>query len=472
MPHHRTPGRCRRRVAVATLGAALTLGGLAQAAPASPTPAAPTPAPTPAPTFTVTRTPCAGTRVPPPPAPPTRRGRAGATATLTPTATPSPSYYPAPAVRAGDHPVGGDQLGTSGIVTAVPAGTPQPPELDATSYVLADQQTGVILAAKAPHAHLYPASTLKTLTALTVMPQLDPRRVVTATASDQAAEGTRVGMVAGNPYPVHQLYGALLMQSANDAAYALARSAPGGVAGTLQRMNATAAALGARDTVAVDPSGLDAQGQRSSAYDLAVIGRAAMQRQDFRAYVVTREMPFPGARQADGTVVKPYAVPNLNHFVLHYPGATGVKTGYTTGAHRTFVGSATRGGRSYVLSFMCSDTVDWHHVGAVMDWAFAHGGTVGGVGTLDPRATTRPATSGAPGSSPKAPPTASPAVTPGPASSMPATAGSTGAADASHPASTPAGLREIGEKWWGAGVLALLLAAAGALLTRRIGRRR
>ncbi|MCG7323049.1 D-alanyl-D-alanine carboxypeptidase family protein [Arsenicicoccus bolidensis] len=460
MTHHRTPGRRTRRAAAAALGATLTLGGVAQAAPAttSRAPAAPTPAPTP--TFAVTRTPCAGTRVPPPPAPPTRRGRAGATAspTPTPTATPSPSYYPAPVVRAGEHPVGGDQLGTSGIVTAVPAGVPQPPQLDATSYVLADQQTGTILAAKAPHAHLYPASTLKTLTALTVMPQLDPKRVVTATASDQAAEGTRVGMVAGNPYPVHQLYGALLMQSANDAAYALARSAPGGVAGTLQRMNATAAGLGARDTVAVDPSGLDAQGQRSSAYDLVVIGRAAMQRKDFRSYVGTREMPFPGAKQPDGTVVTPYAVPNLNHFFMNYPGATGVKTGYTTGAHRTFIGSATRGGRSYVVSFMCSDTADWHHVAAMMDWAFAHGTKVSGVGTLD---TTPPATpTGTPSASPSVPPTVTPV--PAPTSSSP-TAGQT---------SQPTGVARALQTWWGAGVLAVLVLAAGALLTRRLGRKR
>ncbi|AKT52951.1 hypothetical protein ADJ73_16290 [Arsenicicoccus sp. oral taxon 190] len=441
------------------LASATALPAAAVLGAAAPAVGAPGPAPSPAPTSTVTKAPCPGTLMPPPPSPAGSRPPKGSP-TPAPTATTAPGpapRYPAPAVSAGDHPVGGDQLGSNGLVLSVPAGVPRPPELDATSYVLADQASGQVLVAKAPHARLYPASTLKTLTALTLLPDLDPHRVITATTADQAAEGTRVGMVAGNPYRTDQLWGALLLFSANDAAYALARSGPGGLAGTLQRMNATAAELGAHDTVAVDPSGLDAPGQRSSAYDLAAIGRAAMRRPDFRAYVATREITFPGARQPDGTVVAPYPVSNLNHFFTHYPGATGVKTGFTTGAHRTFIGSATRGGRSYVVSFMCSDTVSWQQVAGLMDWAFAHGSQATPVGTLE---------AGAGASASASPSPSSSAATPGATAAPPPSSWPTPTSPALQGTASPGPL----QRWWGAGVLTAVLLGAGALVTRRLSR--
>jgi D-alanyl-D-alanine carboxypeptidase (penicillin-binding protein 5/6) len=162
------------------------------------------------------------------------------------------------------------------VVTDLPAGVPSPPDLPHVSYVLADLQTGEIIAAKSAHALLYPASTLKTLTALVALPKLDPKRVITADAQDVAADGTRVGMVAGNRYTIDDLFNGLIMVSGNDTAYAIAR-AYGGRDRIIADMNAAAGRLGAWDTNAVDPSGLDADGQHTSAYDLALIGRAVMQ---------------------------------------------------------------------------------------------------------------------------------------------------------------------------------------------------
>ncbi|OMQ13817.1 hypothetical protein A7K94_0220935, partial [Modestobacter sp. VKM Ac-2676] len=167
--------------------------------------------------------------------------------------------------------VGGEGLDTRGVVTAEGA-PPLPEGIDAHGWLVADAGTGQVLGARDPHGRYYPASTIKTLTLLTLAPQLDPAQVVVATAEDEAIEGSRVGLVRDGQYPVDLLFRALVMQSGNDVANALARVA-GGVAPTVAAMNATAARLGASDTVVGTPSGLDVAGQSSSPYDLALFLR-------------------------------------------------------------------------------------------------------------------------------------------------------------------------------------------------------
>ena len=157
---------------------------------------------------------------------------------------------------------GGEELDTRGVVVdddapALPAG------LAASGWLIADAESGTVLAARDPHGRFYPASTLKTLTLLTLLPMLDPAEVVTATAEDEQVEGSRVGIVAGGRYSVELLFQGLVLQSGNDAANALARTA-GGVEETVEAMNETAEELGAFDTVAGSPSGLDVAGQSSS----------------------------------------------------------------------------------------------------------------------------------------------------------------------------------------------------------------
>ncbi|WP_162164527.1 D-alanyl-D-alanine carboxypeptidase family protein [Intrasporangium chromatireducens] len=278
--------------------------------------------------------------------------------------------------------VGGPQLGQSGVIVDAEPGVGALPEVGDVSYVLADLDTGDILAAKSPHAWLRPASTLKTLTALTLIPRLDPEQVVVATDDQVAANGTRVGMVAGNPYPVHSLFEALLMLSANDAAYGLADAA-GGYDETLALMNAKAKEIGAFDTVAVDPSGLDEPGQRSSAYDLALIGRAAMALPDFRKYIVTRDAVFPGGTdKRTKQKYEPFHIPNINDLLANYPGAIGIKPGRTNRAQHTFIGAATRDGRSLIVTQMGSTSGSWKPTAALLDWGFANADRVAPVGRL------------------------------------------------------------------------------------------
>jgi len=293
-------------------------------------------------------------------------------------------------VIAAEHTVGGPALAREGVITDLPADLAGPPEMPHVSYVLAELTTGEVLAAKAPHALLRPASTLKTLTALVVMPRLSPSQVVVGAPEDAAADGGRAGIVPGNPYTVDDLLNGLLLASGNDTAYALAR-AYGGRDRLLADMNSTAARLGAYDTHALDPSGLDADGQRSSAYDLALIGRAAMRLPDFRRRVALLSATFPGATLATTKTMAAYQIQNRNPIIEGYPGAVGIKSGWTSHAGNTLIAAATRDGRTLLLAEMGSVERQTEPTKALLDWGFAAAGRARPVGRLvDPGTTPQP----------------------------------------------------------------------------------
>jgi D-alanyl-D-alanine carboxypeptidase (penicillin-binding protein 5/6) len=329
---------------------------------------------------------------PAPAATPATNPGAKGTKTATPAKPPTPAKprvvcrnaAPTPFHHAAWEPetvVGGSRLAGTGVVVDRPASVVAPPEVYDVSYVLADLDSGEILAAKSPHAWLRPASTLKTLTALTLLPVLNPRGVVVASAEAQSAAGTRVGILAGNRYPVASLVDAMLMFSANDAVYALAEAA-GGYERTVGLMNAKAAEIGAHDTLTVDPSGLDDGEQRSSAYDLALIGRDAMRLPAFRTAITKRDTVFPGGKDKNGKVWPAFHVYNINDLLRHYPGAIGIKPGRTDRAQHTFIGAATRGGRTLLVAQMGSVTGSWKPTAALLDWGFANADRVTPVGRL------------------------------------------------------------------------------------------
>src|SRR4051812_13212157 len=350
--------------------------------------------------------------------------------------------------------VGGSGLAGTGVLVYRPASAPAPPEVYDVSYVVADLATGKILAAKSPHAWLRPASTLKTLTALTLMPRLDPRRVVVAGQDAQDAAGSRVGVLAGNRYPVSSLFDAMMMFSANDAVYALADAA-GGYDETVALMNDKAQELGAHDTLTVDPSGLDDGAQRSSAYDLALIGREAMQLPAFRTTITKRDAVFPGGKDKQGKVWPAFHVYNINELLRHYPGAVGIKPGRTDRAQHTFIGAATRGGRTLVVTQMGSVTGSWKPTAALLDWGFANADRVTPVGRL-----VEPGEAAAPVAAPVLP-------------SLP-TGGATGTGDSGESADTgtpvagPTPARK-GTAYAGGSSLTVLAAAGGGVTAAVLG---
>jgi D-alanyl-D-alanine carboxypeptidase (penicillin-binding protein 5/6) len=277
--------------------------------------------------------------------------------------------------------VGGAALGSSGFVVDAPGATPLP-KLTAAAYVLADLTTGDVLAAHNPHGRLRPASTLKLLTAATVMPHLNADAVYTGRSDDANAEGSKVGIVPDGTYTIHQLWQGLFLRSGNDAANALA-NAYGGVGKTVAAMNGTAKRLGALDTTARNPSGLDAPGQFSSAYDLALFGRADLARPDFRAYVLTVRAQFPGKMPKAGHPRRSFEIYTQDRLLLNYPGAIGVKTGWTTKARGTFVGAATKHGRTLIATVMRSHSSSWSESRALLEWGFRNAAKARPVGTLN-----------------------------------------------------------------------------------------
>jgi D-alanyl-D-alanine carboxypeptidase len=274
--------------------------------------------------------------------------------------------------------VGGEDLDTRGTVVA--EGTPAlPAGLAANGWLVADAGSGDVLAARDPHGRYYPASTLKTLTLLTLAPLLDPATVVEGTAEDENIEGSRVGLVQGGRYPVSLLFQALILQSGNDAANALARTA-GGVAVTVAAMNETAEDIGAYDTVAGTPSGLDVAGQSSSPYDLALIFRSLLADPATAAVLTTPTADIPAVEgRSTG-----YQIQNQNPLAAT-PGNLGGKTGFTDAARHTFVTAAERNGRRLVVSVMDTENVPLRaadQAALLLDWGFTVPAGVAGVGTL------------------------------------------------------------------------------------------
>jgi D-alanyl-D-alanine carboxypeptidase (penicillin-binding protein 5/6) len=305
--------------------------------------------------------------------------------------------------------VGGDLLRQPGLHVTPSAGVPMPPVVPSASWVVADLKTGKVVASCNAHVPFPPASTLKMLTVLTVLPFVPDRRVIyTARPEDANMEGTRVGLVPGSTYSADDLFHGLMLGSGNDAAHALA-SYGGGEAAFAGRMQVMAHQLGADDTHVVNASGLDEPGQVSSAYDLALIGRAAIADPYIASLTRTTHYQFPGKGATFGPERKRFDIQNQNKLLGAFAGMTGVKTGFTTLARSTFVGTAVRGDHAYVVSVMQSNDGGWRSARTLLNWAFRYGAATTPVGelvdgpppgpppspTLSPSATTTTTTAGA-----------------------------------------------------------------------------
>lgn len=278
-----------------------------------------------------------------------------------PVAGDPPAPLPVP-----ESPVGGDALGGCGVIVA--AGTPPlPADVSAEAWLVADLDTGDVIAARDPHGRHRPASVIKVLTAMQAINELPLNRIIEGTQADADAEGTKVGVQPGGRYTVNDLLHGLLMHSGNDAAHALA-AAVGGMDTALGKINTLAAKLGGRDTRAATPSGLDGPGMSTSAYDIGLFYRYAFNNPTFADIVRTREYPFPDFAG------NPYPVENDVKLLYNYPGALGGKTGYTDDAGQTFVGAAQRDGRRLVavlLKGTRQPIAPWEQAARLLDYGFA-----------------------------------------------------------------------------------------------------
>ncbi|MCX3059891.1 D-alanyl-D-alanine carboxypeptidase family protein [Streptomyces beihaiensis] len=254
---------------------------------------------------------------------------------------------------------------------------PAPPAVSALSWEVMDAGTGEVLAAHAPHRGLPPASTLKTLFALALLPKFSPNAVHRETAADlaQVAQGSSlVGLDEGHRYTVADLWRGVFLSSGNDAVHTLAQM-NGGLPRTLAEMRATARRIGARDTRVRSPDGFDTPGQYSSAHDLALIAREGLKNADFRRYMGTKQALFPAAGGPGS-----YEIQNTNRLLVGshgeapYPGLIGVKNGYTSQAGNTLVTAARRGDHTILVTVLNPQNDTYNAVyeegRALLDWGF------------------------------------------------------------------------------------------------------
>jgi serine-type D-Ala-D-Ala carboxypeptidase (penicillin-binding protein 5/6) len=246
-----------------------------------------------------------------------------------------------------------------------PSGAVVLPEGPAQAWLLADLDTGRILASRNPYERHAPASTIKALLAIVVLDQLPLNAVILARPASTQVECSCAGVKAGRAYTVRQLLDGLMLVSGNDAANTLADGL-GGYRIAVAKMNAKAAALGARNTRASSPSGLDGPGMESitTPFDLAMIYRAALRYPVFAAIVRQPSSLFP---TDDG----PRELVNQNELLKRYPGALAGKTGYTNLARHTYVGAAERNGHRLVVVQMYGDGDLWGQAIGLLDWGFS-----------------------------------------------------------------------------------------------------
>jgi serine-type D-Ala-D-Ala carboxypeptidase (penicillin-binding protein 5/6) len=274
--------------------------------------------------------------------------------------------------------VGGPLLGSHGVVVRPLAGAPALPpaaDLPASSWMVTNVTTGQVLAAKNAHGKYLPASTLKTLTAITLLPRLPASGTFKATFKDATVDGSRVGLVPGMSYTISKLFTCMLVVSANDAADALAQ-ANGGIKHTVAQMNAKAHHLQAYDTFARTPSGLDGFGETTSAYDLTLIARAGLAMPAFRHYISIVRSTVPAPHH------KHFAIYTHNELLTTYRGDIGVKNGYTVAAMGTDINAATRHGQTIVVTLMHAYPDFWPMAKDLLNWGFKANGKVVPVGTL------------------------------------------------------------------------------------------
>lgn len=237
--------------------------------------------------------------------------------------------------------------------------------LSAECCALYDAENRIMLYGKAadtPHAM---ASTTKVMTALVAIEEMPLDTVVTVPSEACGVEGSSVYLKENESYTLRSLLYALLLQSANDAAEAIAYAVGGSIEAFTEKMNTRAAALGLTVTHFENPHGLDAEGHVTTARELAIIMCEALKNPDFCEISKTRRFVFCGTNGEN-----PRTLINHNKMLYLYEGATGGKTGFTKRCGRCLVSSAERDGLLLVAVTLDAPS-DWADHTALLDYGFS-----------------------------------------------------------------------------------------------------
>lgn len=235
----------------------------------------------------------------------------------------------------------------------------------AKACVIIDEATGRILLEHNAEAPLPMASTTKVMTALLALEQGDLTAPVTCSRNAFGVPGTSIYLSQGETLTLEQMLYGLLLASGNDAAVAIAEHIGGSTEDFCRMMTARAAELGCTDTVFLTPHGLPCDGHHTTAHDLALIAREAMNHETFRSIVSTQRAKIPWEGRGYDRVLN-----NKNKLLSTYEGSTGIKTGYTKAAGRCLVFGAERDGMRIIGVVL--NCYDWfNEASRLMDIAFA-----------------------------------------------------------------------------------------------------
>ncbi len=234
----------------------------------------------------------------------------------------------------------------------------QAPDVKALGAVLIDGESGRILWAKNADEPLANASTTKIMTCILAIESGRLDETVTVSKNAAIQPKTRMGLSTGEQIKLRDLLYALMLQSSNDAAVAIAEHIGGTVEEFCDMMDGKAKKLGARDTNFETPNGLDSGDHHSTAYDMAVITKYALENEEFREIINTGQVTVKSDRCT-------YTIVNKNRLLSEYEGAVGVKTGFTGKAGNCFVGAAERNGMTLISVVLGSG---WGSAGKERKW--------------------------------------------------------------------------------------------------------
>lgn len=250
-------------------------------------------------------------------------------------------------------------------LSAVAEGAEIPPAVSAQSAVLIDAVSGTVLFAKDADRPLPMASTTKIMTALVALEKMPLDTVIEIDARAVGVEGSSIYLTDGEELTLEQLLYALLLESANDAATAIAVGVAGSVEQFAELMNEKTSELGLKNTEFQNPHGLDAEGHHTTAYELAIITASALQNSIFETIVSTRKTTIPH----DGTDGVRLLI-NHNKLLRSYEGSIGVKTGFTKKSGRCLVSAARKNGATLIAVTLNAPS-DWNDHTSLLDYGFS-----------------------------------------------------------------------------------------------------
>lgn len=233
-------------------------------------------------------------------------------------------------------------------------------KISAKSVIIMDAANGQTIFAVSPDTPRQPASTIKILTGLIAIKSLDFSESVAVSPKAAEQPSSKVYLEKQKQYKADDLINAVLLSSANDASVALAEKIAGSEQSFARMMTLRAKLCGAQKTVCKTANGLTAEGQSSTARDLATIFRHAMQDDEF-----SQRMKQVKAHTAEGKLLK-----NHNKALWQIEGAEGGKTGFTNAAGQTYVGKFKRGSREIIVALMGSRTM-WADLKTLVEFGFS-----------------------------------------------------------------------------------------------------